>query len=371
MRSSNSDCPTMIRLTLLCVIVGIAFAQIDLPWKSLDSLKVTFPYFTGLPTRKTDAINSQWQLNQTAPCVGQWRGLRYIANNDYSFALLFTLNEQLAGIQVGIKTDAPVKEPWEWNADYDLWMLTFYFVDPEKICSGETVVADRVWLKNGASGQYHRFPIVENDITVNSTWKHGGCLIGMGQHYWYNVSRDMNCTDFFPAFLLYNFNGILTGFGVNVAAQAAVTDKPPFGAYWEHPAGISSLYNSGNSLLIGNQVLFLFDEETKPQCLAESKGPTSSIHIYFTNPLVDTCAWQFAVSIIVIVVAAVILFTCTVCCIGCCICCSVCIYRRIEKRKLEKGIDRESSNKALMKKKSSKHIVKEKATHVDIMQDII
>jgi hypothetical protein len=59
----------------------------------------------------------------------------------------------------------------------------------------------------------------------------------MGQHYWYNVSRNMDCKDFFPVFLLYNKNGFLTGFGSNVVAQAMTSEKLPFGSYWEHPAG--------------------------------------------------------------------------------------------------------------------------------------
>ena len=40
----------------------------------------------------------------------------------------------------------------------------------------------------------------------------------LGQHYWYNISTNMKCEDFFPVFLLYN-SGKLTGFGWAVEAD--------------------------------------------------------------------------------------------------------------------------------------------------------
>ncbi len=33
-----------------------------------------------------------------------------------------------------------------------------------------------------------------------------------GQHYWYNVRKDMSCDEFYPMFLMYN-NGKLNAFG--------------------------------------------------------------------------------------------------------------------------------------------------------------
>ena len=39
-------------------------------------------------------------------------------------------------------------------------------------------------------------------------------FLATGQHYWYNISRDMDCENFFPVFLLYN-GGRLNGFGWN------------------------------------------------------------------------------------------------------------------------------------------------------------
>lgn len=65
--------------------------------------------------------------------------------------------------------------------------------------------------------------------------------------------------------------------------------------------------------------MFLFDEQTKPQCLLEAKAPVSSMHVYLTNPLTDTCAWQFGLIIAGIVALCISLCCCAICCIGGCI----------------------------------------------------
>ena len=39
-----------------------------------------------------------------------------------------------------------------------------------------------------------------------------GRILFSGQHYWYNVTSDMSCEDFWPMFLLYN-GGELNAFG--------------------------------------------------------------------------------------------------------------------------------------------------------------
>ena len=41
-----------------------------------------------------------------------------------------------------------------------------------------------------------------------------------GRHYWYDISADMDCDDFYPMFLLYN-SGHLTGFGWVAQGNAA------------------------------------------------------------------------------------------------------------------------------------------------------
>lgn len=166
-------------IPIISLLVLCSFA-IELPWKNLDSLKVTFPYYHSLPTTKSDAEKSGWVLNQTTPCLNSgWNGLRYIKNNDYSLMLLFSESGKLAGIQVAIKSESTPLPPWEEQEDElgTYYTLTYYFVDPDKICGGETTIGDRIWLQN--DDEFIEFPLREQDITSNSSWKHGGCLLGI------------------------------------------------------------------------------------------------------------------------------------------------------------------------------------------------
>lgn len=54
-------------------------------------------------------------------------------------------------------------------------------------------------------------------------------LLSLGRHYWYNISKDMDCKDFYPMFLLYNKKGRLTGFGwVSMGrAESSRYEHPP------------------------------------------------------------------------------------------------------------------------------------------------
>ena len=55
----------------------------------------------------------------------------------------------------------------------------------------------------------------------------------LGQHYWYDISNDMDCEDFFPFFLLYN-SDVLNGFGFATAANldSKRIEHPPKDKLW-------------------------------------------------------------------------------------------------------------------------------------------
>ncbi|KAK3750449.1 hypothetical protein QZH41_008468 [Actinostola sp. cb2023] len=98
------------------------------------------------------------------------------------------------------------------------------------------------------------------------TYNNDGWNFCVGQHYWYKISRDMDCDDFFPVFLLYN-RGRLNGFGWNTIGYINSTRC-------EHPTP---------------KVLSrFFHKETQPQCL-NTAGPLSTQHLYFDWPYNNFC----------------------------------------------------------------------------------
>uniref|UniRef100_T1IRJ5 Uncharacterized protein n=1 Tax=Strigamia maritima TaxID=126957 RepID=T1IRJ5_STRMM len=89
------------------------------------------------------------------------------------------------------------------------YTLTAYLVDPKIICSvGRTkeefkheAAGTNLYLKNGTHNIL--IPKHESDL-ANTNWTLGACFPSMGTHYWYSTSKDMNCKEFQPFFLLYN-----------------------------------------------------------------------------------------------------------------------------------------------------------------------
>ncbi|CAG0921509.1 unnamed protein product [Notodromas monacha] len=144
----------------------------------------------------------------------------------------------------------------------DYWVLTAYFVDPAQVCVGRTSeefdefgTGTGLFIVTGPGAMdYDAIPSKQEDAEL-SEWVYGRCFVSMGEwtivgtqqwlfgaprcpkaviapdtfkyarerrlpktpassgdHFWYRVSPDLDCNEFFPAFLLYN-QGELTGFG--------------------------------------------------------------------------------------------------------------------------------------------------------------
>jgi len=158
-------------------------------------------------------------------------GQRYWAKSDPALSLIFDKNGIIAGVQTSFPksqyTPFPYQENTRFVDDGDYWALTTYFVDPNTIC-GDGRTHDQ--LKNDGTGtglwlQYGsdpikdsiHIPMLESDVK-NTDWKFGKCFYTMGNHYWYNVTKDMPCDHFMPNCLLYN-KGKLNAFCFSVNAD--------------------------------------------------------------------------------------------------------------------------------------------------------
>jgi len=244
-----------------------------------DGLKVTWgpnplssSYFVDQPRTVTDALAQGWVKIQSCDRTAAWRGERYVKNNDFAVILLFDVAGYIAGIQTSVTPtagypSANIRPPFV--PDGDRMTLTAYFVPPSVICSTGRSAAD--FAANG-TGPYLSLQrtMVPEDATyipatetgiANTRWTKGKCFLTMGMHYWYDISENMNCNDFFPVFLLYN-SGRLTAFGW------ALGDKFSSPTY-EHPS---------------DTVIPLF-MQTPPKCIlsAGAAGTLSTQHIYLTS----------------------------------------------------------------------------------------
>jgi len=146
--------------------------------------------------------------------------------------------------------------------------MTVYWVDPSTICSSlpEKQLGDRLILKNGNSENYISMPLNQAD-TAGTNWIEGKCFVSMGKHYWYNITKTMDCDYFYPLFLIYN-DGLLDVWGVDI-------DKYETSTRWEHPTPETTF--------------LFFNEDTKPDCMSDESRQLSTLHVYMNNPYWSFC----------------------------------------------------------------------------------
>jgi len=236
-----------ILVTLLCAwsAQGLLFPDLT-KWTNLRVSWYANPLsswgFDGVPRTLADN-KEQFQLKDDACAngAGKFLGQRYWYKNDPTVILLFDIQGTIAGIQSSIlKSEyTPAHDLQQYHIDDgDYWTLTAYFVDPSTICTTGRSAQDLsdqgtgtgLWLQYGTDPVANSvsIPVLESDIK-STKWGYGKCFWTMGQHYWYNVSKSMDCADFVPNCLLYN-QGKLTGFcfasNVNVDKESQRYDNP-------------------------------------------------------------------------------------------------------------------------------------------------
>jgi len=240
-----------------------------------------FTSFVTMPLDEASAIKDNWKLDQSCDDSAFFRGNRYVLNGDASVMLLFDTKGKIAGIQMGVKKNkVPKPKSLPWNVDGDMYVMTAYFTDPQTICSGgrqdSKYFGDSLLIQTGLTpDKYTTIPIDESGLQ-NTNWVKGGCFWGMGQHYWYKTSKDMDCDNFYPLFLLYE-DARLTGFGWNT--QGYVTD-----GIFEHPAEPNQSVESKRKTLS-----YFFKTGELPECLLHS-GPLTTQHVYLKKrPYFNGC----------------------------------------------------------------------------------
>jgi len=157
-----------------------------------------------------------------------------------------------------------------------LYSITIYFQDPANICtqSGNLLkdsFGESLLLKK-SDGTTENLPLDPSDLTIGApNWVLATCFIGMGTHYWKNITRDMDCAYSYPVALMYT-QGSLRTFLFNLVSLTGAQESS---SRWEHPPKSA----------LGN---FFFDAD-EPQCLLESTVGLSTMHFFVQNPIWNLC----------------------------------------------------------------------------------
>jgi hypothetical protein len=230
-------------------VLALVLPAVALAVDPYDGLRITWnlnPFSNGFDAMPRDLNNDDLdgfvEIDNQCTVNGQFRGVRYWKDNDPAAILLFDVNGYIAGIQTSVlQSEYTPPTPsigHPYLADGDYWTLTIYFVDPSTICTtGRTAdeyaaqgTGTGFWMQNGTDPdtQSLQAPQNEADVAANTKWVLGHCFWTMGNHYWYDVSSDMDCNQMFPFFLLYNKGRVNAGgFAMNNAAESSRYEHPP------------------------------------------------------------------------------------------------------------------------------------------------
>ena len=198
-----------------------------------DGLRVTWSInplsswgFDGMPRTlgENQYGNFHPRDDQCKVANAKFLGQRLWYKQDPAVTLLYDTKGIIAGIQTSIPkssyTPAATSAGRRYVDDGDYWTLTAYFVDPNIICAAGRTQAQfesqgtgtGLWLQTGPDPLKDSVKIPNSEEEIQKTkWTFGVCFPTMGDHYWYNVTKDMSCADLVPTCLMYN-SGRLTAF---------------------------------------------------------------------------------------------------------------------------------------------------------------
>jgi len=267
-------------LTFLCLaLVAVASAQ---HW---DTLLVSFPRYNGVPRSALEAVFQGW-TELSSGCEGNlFHGRRFVmyefelGDYDYSVIPIYDNgpNGLIAGLQIAVPSDIPngrpnfpspqMQEIVKFDPALDRWIQTVYFVDQAIICgAGRSLEdfdrqgsGDRLILHKRDS--YETMPMTQSGAD-SSDWSKGKCFPGMGQHFWYDIRRDMSCDEARPIFLLYDAQGRLYAFGF---------------AFFGTIPGLG--YERATGAAMGG-----FFPDNAPECLL-TYPHLSSLHVYLSTEI--------------------------------------------------------------------------------------
>ncbi|XP_059178854.1 uncharacterized protein LOC131957994 [Physella acuta] len=178
------------------------------------SMRPTNETFVVLPRRSREAEKEGWTKVSECTSSTQWRGQRYVLNNDYAVVLLYDVNGFIAGIQSTVPKGGsypPTTLRPPFVRDGNRWAITAYFVDPgynhlynrPHPTGNQQGTGTNLYFQN-STNPFSSVMIPRTEAGIERTsWIKGKCFWLMGLHYWHNMGLNSNCDKAFPAFVLY------------------------------------------------------------------------------------------------------------------------------------------------------------------------
>ncbi|XP_047033656.1 uncharacterized protein LOC110383327 isoform X1 [Helicoverpa armigera] len=276
-------------LSIVATVCGIQYDGLRVKFGWTDAL-ADMEYFFKIPRTIAEVENEGWLRTERPP--GPLPELRMYCPPGRGVCPLYDTAGFVAGLMVAIPVEdfvsvvKPEKKFIKWSAPAaegepakDYWTATQYFVSEDYVFSLESLKAGAgPQVENGATLQdggvwvaghdlrLMRIPSTEAELN-STTFKKQNCIPNMGTHYYYNMTRDLNCEELLPWFALTT-QGDLVGTGFQVIGKVTKRKQREW---------FESIPNPKQSI----QVTIPF----APDCLGDwgEKYGVISMHIYFVN----------------------------------------------------------------------------------------
>ncbi|XP_062569052.1 uncharacterized protein LOC134231150 [Saccostrea cucullata] len=252
-----------------------------------DGLNLKFGTHKPLPRRREEAERENYKRQNDICKTDNYHGFLYRLEDDSKLLPIYDLNGYLAGIQAIIQSDMKgynslnetiMLPPHEimppvliGKSDIQTYTITAYFKHPQHLCSpihhSNVPAGKGLYLQTGYDPirNYEQIPMEAKNLS--SLWKKAICLPTMGTHYFFNVSRDMQCERLYPVFLMYDSEGKLGAFGWTFQGQP-----------YEGPNSILDWYQ-----LQPKTFYFIFDVNQLPPCMLNPNFRVFGIHIWLQS----------------------------------------------------------------------------------------
>lgn len=310
----------LVPLAMFAVLASLSFAAAS---SVGDRLEVRIFLQDSLPLDSTSAEQAGWTLVDGNASCDEFYGRRYQLDGRLTPTLLFDNTGVVAGLQVLTNTstfpmypDTNLQAPLVRLIDDDLAAMTFYFMDPAKLCVAvdadhtEGSLGDRFWVRKdltcNAASCFDVIPLEEYDGMLDGLsyqYAQAGCAPagffgdgspGMGRHYWGNTTGD--CEDMAPLFLLYD-RSKLVAFGL--AYVSSDMRLPTMGGELPEPRTATMGEPSRWELPRQPLVPYFFNQEDMPSffenlntfndSLPHGSITAGTMHVFLSDPWAMTC----------------------------------------------------------------------------------
>ncbi|KAJ0173787.1 hypothetical protein K1T71_010936 [Dendrolimus kikuchii] len=271
-------------IALATLVCGIQYDGLRVKFGWSDAL-ADMEYFFKIPRTISEAESEGWRRTERPP--GPLKELRMYCPPGRYVCSLYDTAGFVAGLQIAIPVDefeSPLKPEGrfvKWHAAAsegepakDYWSATQYYVSEEslkagagpQIENGNTLQDGGVWV-TGMDGRLMRIPSTEAELNTTA-YKKQNCIPNMGTHYYYNMTKDLNCDHLMPWFATVTESDLVaTGY-----QTIGRMNKPKKARSWFDD--ISAPAKSTRMTL-----------PFAPDCLVDmvDKYGVLSIHIYYIN----------------------------------------------------------------------------------------